>query len=152
VQFLWAAGQRSHKPRDELSLRVCSVVGTGREATYRRGRCATKSNLGGREALAGVAAGRQGKCKRACTGLDSQRTQPSVLLRFSSLTRARQTGRWCWRQEGVRREGWRRPQVSGSRRRGRELGVGGALGGGRGPGVVGVLPTLPATLSVDAQA
>jgi hypothetical protein len=93
VQFLWAAGQRSHKPRDQLSLRVCSVVGTGREATYRRGRCATKSNLGGREALAGVAAGRQGKCKRACTGLDSQRTQPSVLLRFSSLTRARQTDR-----------------------------------------------------------
>jgi hypothetical protein len=152
VQFLWAAGQRSHKPRDQLSLRVCSVVGTGREATYRRGRCATKSNLGGREALAGVAAGRQGKCKRACTGLDSQRTQPSVLLRFSSLTRARQTDR-PGGGVGDRREGWRRPQVSGSRRRGRELGVGGALGGGRaGPGVVGVLPTLPATLSVDAQA
>ena len=47
----------------------------------------------------------------------------------------------------------RRSQRGGDCRRGRELNVGGALGGGRaGPGVVGVLPTLPATLSVDAQA
>ena len=71
---------------------VCAAWLARGEATYRRGRCATKSNLGGREALAGVAAGRQGKCKRACTGLDwtGQSEDTTVCsARAALLSRAR---------------------------------------------------------------
>jgi hypothetical protein len=109
---------------------VCEAWLARGEKRCRRGSsCATKSRR--REAPAGVAAGRQGKCKRACTGLDWAVRGHGGLVFSSLLTRARQTRRWYWRREGGRREGWVRSQ-RGECRRGRELGIGRwSSGGGR---------------------
>lgn len=108
VQCLWAAGQRSHKLAISSVLSggsvssVCEAWLARGEKRGKRGSCATKSRR--REALAGVAAGRQGKCKRACTGLDWTVRGRDGLLCFFSHARAtdRQTRRWYWRREG----GW----------------------------------------------
>lgn len=113
VQCLWAAGQRSHKLAISSVLSggsvssVCEAWLARGEKRGKRGSCATKSRR--REALAGVAAGRQGKCKRACTGLDWTVRGRDGLLLCSSLTRARQTDRPGGGigdgREGGRREG-----------------------------------------------
>ena len=132
---------------------VCAAWLARGEKRLRRGSCATKSNLGGREALARwwccCRAAKQMYCKRACTGLDwtgldrTVRGHDRVLcsallcsaLLFSALTRARQTGRWYWRQSkgGVEEEVAARWLSSSSRSR---VGYRWSSGGGRegGPG------------------